>query len=247
MLLGAAAAATAYGQQAILPRKGRLADTTPPAPAEPVRRLPERLTGRPPAPWPTLAGQPVPAPDFGPHVPGLPQSEDRLRPLVRGGVTALVALDPGMPIRILPRGPTLVEAVPEPTPATQATAIPNRWKIFPAPPWRRYDDKNLDTIYAASSLWDPFNRNTIKGDYPILGRRMFFIFTGASETLVESRREPIATGASAANPGETGFFGNGEQFALQQNFRLSFDLFRGDAGFRPIDWELKITPEFNIN
>ena len=32
-----------------------------------------------------------------------------------------------------------------------------------------------------------------------------------------------------------------------QNFRFSFDLFRGCAGFQPVDFELRVTPEFNIN
>ena len=148
---------------------------------------------------------------------------------------------------MLPRPPVLATAVAVAPFAAQATAVPNRWKLFPAPPWRRYDNAHLDAIYAASSLWDPFNRNTIKGDYPIIGRRVFFAFTGTSETLVEGRREPVPTGASTANPGDPGFFGHGEQFAMEQNFRLSFDLFRGDAGFRPVDWELRVTPEFNIN
>src|SRR5439155_3452105 len=43
------------------------------------------------------------------------------------------------------------------------------------------------------------------------------------------------------------FFGRGGQFAVSQNFRFSLDLFRGSAGFRPVDWELRVTPEFNIN
>jgi hypothetical protein len=226
-------------QQAILPRKGRQPDRTPPAPAEPIRRLP-------------LAGAPRPAPgtapqaSFGPHVADRPQADDRLRPLVRGAVTAVTPLDEVW-IRTLPQAPVTVAGVAAPTPRTEATLIPNRWKIFPAPPWRRYDNNQLDAIYAGSSFWDPFNRNTIKGDYPIFGRRIFFDFTGSSETLVESLRVPTPTGASTADPGTPGFFGRGDQFLTDQNFRLSFDLFRGDAGFRPIDWEIRVTPEFNIN
>jgi hypothetical protein len=246
VLLGAVCGAPAHGQQAILPRKGRQADRTAPTPAEPVRRLPERLTGRPIEPRPALAGQPPPSPDFGPHTPDRPQSDDRLRPLVRGEAMPLPLLDETW-IRVLPQPPILVAEAVTPSVATRATPVRNRWKIFPSPPWRRYDNAHLDAIYSPSSLWDPFNRNTIKGDYPIVGRRVFFDFTGSSETLVEQRREPAATGASTASSGEPGFFGNGDQFAVQQNFRLSFDLFRGDAGFRPIDWELRVTPEFNIN
>lgn len=179
-------------------------------------------------------------------MPGRPQAEDRLRSLIQGEVAPLT-ISEEVGIRVLPRPPAAEPALAVEPITAQATAISNRWKLFPAPPWHRYDNAHLDAISAASSLWDPFNRNTIKGDYPIFGRRVFFAFTGSSETLVEGRREPVPTGASTASTGETGFFGRGEQFAVQQNFRLSFDLFRGDAGFRPVDWELRITPEFNIN
>jgi hypothetical protein len=230
-------------QQAILPRKGRQRDNSAPTGAEPIRRLPERLTGRPLEPRPNNVRE---APPFGPHIPDRPQATDRLRSLVRGEVTPAAGVEEAW-IRALPRPPVPPAAVVVAPAATQAASIRNRWKIFPAPPWRRYDSANLDAIYAPSSLWDPFNRNTLKGDYPILGRRIFFQFTGTSETLVEDRLEPTPTGASTVNPTETGFFGDGEQFAVQQNFRLSFDLFRGDAGFRPIDWEIRVTSEINVN
>jgi hypothetical protein len=151
----------------------------------------------------------------------------------------------------------LARALPRPAEATLAPAtvvagvqvesIRNRWKIFPSPPWRRYDDRRLDAIYAAQRYWDPFNRNTIKGDYPVLGRKLFFAFTGASDTTYENRRIPVPSQASSAAPGEFGFFGDGIQSSVQQNFRFSFDLFHGAAGFKPVDWEIKVTPEFNIN
>ena len=34
---------------------------------------------------------------------------------------------------------------------------------------------------------------------------------------------------------------------MRQSFRLAFELFRGSAGFKPVDFSLKVTPEFNIN
>lgn len=226
----------AAGQQAVLPRKGRHLERSAPVETEPIRRLPTRRS----------PGALTPELDFGPHAPDRPQSEDRLRPLVHGDVAPLPAAEE-LWIRELPRERLMVASAMPPVTQTQAAAVPNRWKIFPVPPWRRYDDARLDAIYARSNLWDPFNRNTIKGDYPIVGRRVFFDFTGSSETLAESRRIPVPSGASTAEPGQTGFFGRGEQFAVQQNFRLSFDLFRGDAAFRPLDWEFRVTPEFNIN
>jgi hypothetical protein len=234
-----------FAQQAIDLRKGRQPEKTRPLPSEPIRRLPEALTGKPSPPHPAPARAPMDA-TVAPHEPAALQSEDRLRPLIAGTVTPLPR-EERTPIHILPQRPAAVVAAAKPPVETEATFVPNRWKIFPAPPWRRYDDRDLDAIYSTSRLWDPFNRNTIKGDYPIAGRRVFFAFTGSSETLAETLREPVPTGASSASPGESGFFGRGEQFATVQDFRLTFDLFRGDAGFRPIDWELRITPEFDIN
>ena len=93
--------------------------------------------------------------------------------------------------------------------------------------------------------WDPFNRNTIKGDYPISGRKLFFAFTGVSDTTYE-RRRPVPSQASAAGPRFV-FFGDGQQSIVQQNFRFSLDIFHGAAGFKPVDWEVRITPEYNIN
>jgi hypothetical protein len=132
-------------------------------------------------------------------------------------------------------------------PAVQTTAIPNRWRIFPAPESRRYADKRLAAIYTTSRFLDPYNRNTYKGDYPIAGRRLFFAVTAVSETTAEGRRIPVPSVASSTDPGEFDFFGRGEQSLFQQNFRIGFDIFRGSAGFEPVDLEFKITPEFNIN
>ncbi|MGH9673912.1 MAG: hypothetical protein ACRD44_12085, partial [Bryobacteraceae bacterium] len=130
-------------------------------------------------------------------------------------------------------------------PAEQIT-VPNRWRIgFPS--WQRYDNTRLDTIYAKERWWDPFNRNVYKGDYPIFGRRQFLNFTGNSDTLTEFRRLPLPSPPSADEPGQFGFFGAGEQIFVRQSFRISFDLFRGAAGFAPVDYEFRVTPEFNIN
>lgn len=237
-------------QLAQLPRKGRQQERSPAIQQEPIRKLPRRQPASPP---PTGASPADEAANLQRYieqqrglVQQLPQAEDRLRPLLRGAVSPLeTVLD--MPIRALPTAPVLV-AVAGPVPG-KVTAAPvlNRWHIFPAAPWRRYEDGSLDAIYAQSRWWDPYNRNPIKGDYPILGQRLFFDFTGSSETLTETRRVPVPSLASSAEPGESGFFGRGEQFAVRQSFRFSMDLFRGSAGFRPVDYELRVTPEFNIN
>jgi hypothetical protein len=227
-------------QRAQLARKGRQPETGRPVPGEPIRKLPRRGAAivTPAASLPERPMQSAP-----------PLSEDRVRSLVRGTITSL---PPAIPVielartlpHAIPGAPALAASVP---PSVRAADVPNRWKIYPSAPWRRYQDQRLDALYATSRRLDPFNRNTVKGDYPIEGRRIFFVFTGASDTTFEKRRIPVPSQASSTDPGEFDFFGRGDQFAIQQNLRLSFDLFRGAAGFKPVDFEIKVTPEFNIN
>jgi hypothetical protein len=235
-------------QQAKLPRKGRQPDRTTPPAAEPLRRLPRKTAGPPAAApqSPNLLQQFIERQRA--QLRQLPQSEDRLRPLVLGAVTPLRELVDQVWIRVLPIAPPILPAAaPPPVPTVAAQTIPNRWRIFPAPPWRRYDNASLDAVYADSHWWDPFNRGTLKGDFPFAGRRLFFTFKGSSETLAEDRRLPVPAGASSTDPGESNFFGRGGQFAVAQDFRFSFDLFEGSAGFRPVDWEIRVTPEVNVN
>ena len=222
-------------QRAQLGHKGRQPESGPAVSAEPARKLPRKRT----IVLPPASPRPVNL------TPDVPLSEDRVRRLVRGNPAPL-AISAGAGPHTLPK-PPLVIARAVSLPGMSTEAVPNRWKIFPANPLRRYDDKSLDIIYAQSRWWDPFNRNTIKGDFPIVGRRLFFSFTGASETTFELHRIPVPSNQSAAHPGEFDFFGRGGQFVTQQNFRFSLDLFRGSAGFEPVEYEVKITPEFNIN
>jgi hypothetical protein len=235
----------AHGEQAQLPRKGRQPDPSPVRQLEPARRLPQRTF----AEWdvfdPEMALKDYIESQRATIKPPL-QSEDRLRPLLRGNFIGLEAIR-DKPIRTLPDSRLLPAIAQESAGSVQATPVSNRWRIFPAPIWHRYENTTLDAVYADSHVWDPFNRNTVKADYPVLGRRLFFDLTGSSETLTETRGIPVPANQSSAEPGQFPFFGPGGQFALQQNFRISFDLFRGSAGFRPVDWELRITPEFNIN
>jgi hypothetical protein len=246
VLIGLLGCAPLWGQRAQLARTGRQAERGAPAAVEPVRKLPRKPAGG------LAAGPAEQLQQFIDAQRGLakerPLAEDRSRPLILGAVGPLPPEEQtGNPEHMLPRTMAMAAGVMAPPAGAQATAVSNRWHIFPALPWRRYDNLKLDAIYASSRWWDPFNRSTLKGDFPIFGRRLFFNFTGSSETLTEERRVPVPAGASYAEPGESGFFGRSSQFAVVQDFRLSFDLFRGDAGFRPVDWELKITPEFNIN
>jgi hypothetical protein len=142
---------------------------------------------------------------------------------------------------------TAVESPAEQTPPESAnfSPQPDRWDTA-MPEWRRYQQQR-DAPYVKGHWYDPFNRNRLKGDYPIFGQRWFFNFTGTSETAVDGRRLPLPSGVDTERPDSGDFFGRGEQALLTQNLRFSFDLFRGDTSFRPVDFRVRITPEINLN
>jgi hypothetical protein len=66
---------------------------------------------------------------------------------------------------------------------------------------------------------------------------------------MEFRQIPTQTTPfeSTARANEFAFFGRPNQFFYTQFFNLSFDFFHGDAGFKPADWRIKVTPVFNVN
>lgn len=169
---------------------------------------------------------------------GLPGAE-RMPPL---------EIVPGEPYPGL-RSPSSEAAEPAPEEIPPASAnfspTPDRWDIA-LPEWQRYE-KQRDVPFVTGHWYDPFNRNKLKGDYPIFGQRWFFNFTGTSETGFEGRRLPVPSGLDSVNRGESGFFGRGEQIFASENLRLSFDLFRGDTSFRPVDFRIRFTPEVSLN
>jgi hypothetical protein len=123
--------------------------------------------------------------------------------------------------------------------------LPNRWEVR-APEWDRYGARG-PYPYTRDRPLDPYNRNRLKGDYQIFGQRVFLNIQIASDTLAAGRRLPITSNVGSARPGSAEFFGRGGQFFLTQNLRVTLDLFRGDAGFRPFDARVRITPAANIN
>jgi len=145
----------------------------------------------------------------------------------------------------------ILELVPDvlPSAADVFNTVHNRWALE-QPDYRRYPAQG-ESIYVKPRWYDPFNRNRFKGDEPIwpdvLGQQVFFDFTGSAETFLDGRRVPTPSGVSAAQPGSAQFFGRGEQFVLDQTLRFSFDLFHGDASFKPVDWRIRVTPEVSLN
>jgi hypothetical protein len=127
--------------------------------------------------------------------------------------------------------------------------VPNRWALQ-QPDYRRYSSRG-EYIYVKPHWYDPFNRNRFKGDEPIwpqlFGQQVFLNFTGSAETFMDGRQVPTPSNESGAPPGTPGFFGHGGQFSLDQTLRFTFDLFHGDASFKPVDWRIRVTPELSLN
>jgi hypothetical protein len=123
--------------------------------------------------------------------------------------------------------------------------IPDRWNLT-MPDWDRYGAGG-DYPYVSGKWWDPYNQNVLKGDRPIIGQRTFFTLTGVSDSLVEGRNLPVPSGVSTARPQSEPFFGRGGQTFPVTVIRTSFDLFRGDTAYRPIDWRVRVQPAFSLN
>jgi hypothetical protein len=197
---------------------------------------------------------PIPTPDAFPParpdvlnrplvpIPPVPPAESAL-PEVFGGYPILPPLGFSGPTGILPSVRPDRDYVP----------MEDRWRLgFPA--WDRYKFTDEypytnDYPYQLGHKWDPFNQNVLKGDYPIIGQHTFLNVTGISRSIFEGRMIPTQTTPfeSTARPSQFEFFGRPNQSIYSQYFLLSFDLFHGDASFKPVDWRVKLTPAFNYN
>jgi len=153
--------------------------------------------------------------------------------------------------RMLPRrpdtDPNWSEPQPQPLPPAQQVfaETADRWDIS-MPDTRRYGDGG-EYPYTKSHWYDPFDRNKLKGDQPIIGQQTFLNLSAKSETSLDGRCLPTPTNLSPARPGSSEFFGRCDQFALGQTFLFTADLFHGDAAFRPVDWRIRVTPAVNVN
>ena len=56
----------------------------------------------------------------------------------------------------------------------------------------------------------------------------------------------VPSGITGPGPVAQTFFGDGEQTFLQNDLAISFDLFRGQQAFQPVDWRIRVTPVFNF-
>jgi hypothetical protein len=155
--------------------------------------------------------------------------------------------EPDVPVVETPTGFSRAGRGPRSYPGTEFVPVPDRWRVG-WPDYDRYPGTDHEAMQVRGHWWDPYKQNVLKGDYPIPGtENTFFVFTLQNDTLVEGRRLPVPSDVSSARPQSQGFFGRGESLTVENNTLLSFELFGGNAGFRPREWELRVTPVFNVN
>ncbi len=104
-----------------------------------------------------------------------------------------------------------------------------------------------DPRFRKGSVFDPYHQNVLKGDYPIIGNDIFLDLNFASESFFNIRRLPVPSDVSSDRPGSSEFFGRGQQQFFNQYFIFSFDMFKGDASFKPVDWRFKVEGVANIS
>lgn len=158
-------------------------------------------------------------------------------------------IDPGPPTPygtvVRPKDDPNAVATPLPPGEKVYLPVPDRWNL-PLPEWDRYGVRG-DHPYVSGHWWDPYNQNRLKADYPVLGKRTFFNFTGVSDSLLEGRNLPEPSGVSTQRPGSERFFGRGGSYVPVTSVRASLDVFRGDTAFRPIDWRVRFAPAYSGN
>ncbi|HUP46351.1 MAG TPA: hypothetical protein VM779_12655 [Thermoanaerobaculia bacterium] len=150
----------------------------------------------------------------------------------------------------LPRRPPIVSPPqyrdPEIFDTGENVELTDRWRIVP-PPYELDETPRARAIGDRGATLDPYNKNLLKGDYPIRGDDLFLVLTAISDSMVEARTIPTPSGVSARRPGSFPFFGSDDQAMLAQNVILSADLFQGDTVFQPVRQRLKVTLIGNID
>jgi len=126
--------------------------------------------------------------------------------------------------------------------------VRDRWR-YEFPEYDRYGDngaRGRDIPFRRSSWYNPYDRNVLKGDYPIIGDKYFMILSGVSTTSFEIRRTPTGNNVSSSEPDSSNFFGRPESLSVSETLQVSFEFFNGDTVFRPRSWAFKISPTFSI-
>ena len=140
-------------------------------------------------------------------------------------------------VRVIPRKRNPVSPIPRPTVKdyTASVPLPDRWRI-------------VDALGYEDDWFDPYHRNTLKGDKPVYGDDWFFNLGIISDSVYEIRQLPTPVGASSTNnSGGIDVYGSSDQWLLNQNVAFEFVWYKGDTVFRPPDYEFRIIPVINYN
>jgi hypothetical protein len=128
--------------------------------------------------------------------------------------------------------PAAVSPIPKPglTDYVESVPMPDRWRI-------------VDALGYQERWWDPYNRNTLKADKPVVGDDWFFNLNLVSDTVYEIREVATPVGAIATqNPNGLDVFGSSDQWAVVQNVATELVYYKGNTVFKPPDWEFRLTP-----
>lgn len=116
--------------------------------------------------------------------------------------------------------------------------VPDRWRDIQSPPYE---------LNVEEHIYDPYNRNILKGDYPIIGQNVFFVLTATADNLFETSTAPTPSGISTENPVSQPFFGGEQRLFYNGNLKLTLELYKGNVAFKPRGWEIKVTAVANAN
>ena len=132
---------------------------------------------------------------------------------------------------------------------SNSVAVEDRYRIATGV-WNRYlDDRVAETPYERNTpyLWHPYYQSVLKGDLPIIGQDIFASLTLQNTTDIEVHDIPIPSGVSSSRPNSSEFYGRGDQMVINSNTSLTFDLFKGETSFKPVEWLFRIQPVFNTH
>ena len=77
----------------------------------------------------------------------------------------------------------------EPQSSSHFVPMEDRWRMG-FPEWDRYGKEyppEDDYPFMQGRIWDPYNQNVLKGDYPIIGQHTFLTLTATNLTILETR------------------------------------------------------------
>lgn len=135
----------------------------------------------------------------------------------------------------MPRANAQPPASPE-KPATPARPP----DIEPEPDrWRLLEPQGIG-VKPRNPLYDPYNPNVLKGDYPLIGDKILLAATATLDSIVDFRRnlDFFQTGRIRNIPFHE------HNTVGQVSGILALEVFQGDTVFAPKDWAIRATPIF---